>query len=177
MGEAPDQPSKNEAANDAFHGSELEQRRERLRQRFLRANTAVGVILLAVLVLALASVLAGIRAERNQRRAEAAEQLAQEQLWQAYLSQARAARLDERMGRRAAALGAITNATSIRPSAELRDEAIATLALTDLQSDLPFALIDRQHGYCAFLSNLTTCVVGDYRGRFEVHRLPDHQKL
>jgi type II secretory pathway pseudopilin PulG len=177
VGEALDQPSKSEAANDAFHGSELEQRRERLRRRFLRANTAVGVILLAVLGLALASVLAGIRAERNQRRAEAAEQLAREQLWRAYLSQARAARLDKHMGRRTAALAAITEATSIRPADELRDEAIAALALTDLESELAFTPIQRQHGYCAFLSNLTACVVGDYHGRFELHRLPDHQKL
>src|SRR4051812_42758702 len=105
--------------------SDFEQRRRRLRQRLLRINTVVGIILMAVLVLTLAASVASARAKHNQQRAEAAEVLAQEQLWHAYLSEARAARHSGRMGQRSSALEAISRARAIRPSAELRDEAIA----------------------------------------------------
>ena len=42
------------------------------RRDILRANTAMAVVLTAVLALALVAVFAGLRAARSQRRAEAA---------------------------------------------------------------------------------------------------------
>ena len=69
-----------------------------------------------------------LRAERNARTAR-------EQLWHSLLGQAQAGRLSGQFGRKRAGLEAITAAAAIRPTAELRDEAIAHLALFDLQPD------------------------------------------
>jgi WD40 repeat protein/Flp pilus assembly protein TadD len=72
----------------------------------------------------------GLRAEATQRqRAEAAEGKATEELWRSYLAQAQAARYSSQPGRRFDSLGALTKAAAIRFSPELRDEAIACLAL------------------------------------------------
>lgn len=66
-------------------------------------------------------------------------------LWDSLLAQARAGRFSERIGRRIDGLAALTAARDIRFSPELRDEATACLALTDLRlvrsySGLPGAL-------------------------------------
>ncbi len=75
------------------------------------------------------------RAERNAAAERASNEKAQEQLWHSRLGQARAGRLSGQFGRKRAGLEAIAAAAAIRPAAELRDEAIAHLALFDLQSD------------------------------------------
>jgi signal transduction histidine kinase/Tol biopolymer transport system component len=98
----------------------------------LRANTAVVLVLFAVLVLALVAVLAGLRAARNQSRAERAEADAHQRLYNAYLAAARATRISGEEGRRASALGIVSNAAIIQVSAALRTEAIASLVLSDL---------------------------------------------
>jgi signal transduction histidine kinase/type II secretory pathway pseudopilin PulG len=136
-----------------------------------RANTAVAMVLIAVLALALVAVFAGLRAERNRRRAEAAEALSQEQLRLAYTEEARAIRASAETGGRAAAMNAISNAVAIRVSPELRSEAIACLALADLvpegrlvptPSDLTRILVDPQLRYYTY---------GDTAGRVRVNRL------
>jgi serine/threonine protein kinase/WD40 repeat protein len=57
----------------------------------------------------------------------------QEQLFQSLCSQARAHRYSRRVGQRSESLAALAQAARIRPDAQLRDQAIATLALPDLQ--------------------------------------------
>jgi signal transduction histidine kinase len=116
---------------------ELQQQREQIRRSFLRANTAVAIILVAVLGLAMAAVFEALRAGRHSRRAEAAEQDGREKLWRSYLTQARAGRLSGLMGRRSEGLETIRAAASIRPALELRNEALACFALTDLEEDGP----------------------------------------
>jgi hypothetical protein len=100
--------------------SDLQQQREVLRRNFVRANTAVAVILVALLALAAAAVVASFRAGRNQELAEAASRGRQQQLAQSLLTQARAVRLSGRSGRRFEALNAISNAAAFGPSTELR---------------------------------------------------------
>jgi eukaryotic-like serine/threonine-protein kinase len=56
-----------------------------------------------------------------------------EKLWESYLAQARALRSSVRAGRQFESLQAVRNAARIRPSLELRNEAIAALAQTDLR--------------------------------------------
>lgn len=107
--------------------------REEIRRRFLRANTAVAILLAILLALAVTAVFQSFRSASSLRRAEQAEQDGREKLWHSLLAQARAVRLSEQMGRRAQGLEAIKAATLIRPGRELRDEAIACLALTDLE--------------------------------------------
>ncbi|MEM7310097.1 MAG: protein kinase [Planctomycetota bacterium] len=56
------------------------------------------------------------------------------QLRESYLEQARATRLAGVRGRRSEALDLLSKAAAIRPGADVRDEGIACLALTDLQA-------------------------------------------
>jgi signal transduction histidine kinase len=121
----------------------LDATREAMRRDLNRANTAVGVILVVVLGLAIAAVIAGMRAAKNYERAEAAEAASRERLWNSYVAQSRALRLTPEAGRRQTVLSVISNATAIRRTAALRSEAIATLALTDIQPDSPLQPIPR----------------------------------
>lgn len=59
---------------------------------------------------------------------------AREKLWQAYLDQARYRRVGGQPGRRFDSLDALAKAAAIRPSLELRNEAIACLALPDVMA-------------------------------------------
>ncbi|MCZ7639886.1 MAG: hypothetical protein M5U12_29870 [Verrucomicrobia bacterium] len=117
--------------------SELQRQRDTVRRAMLRTHTAVAAILAAVLILALAAVLASVQAWRSQQRAESSEREREQQLWHAYLEQARAHRLSARAGSRARALVALRHAAALQPSLEVRNEAIACLSLLDFE-DLPF---------------------------------------
>ena len=144
-----------------------------MRQDMLRANTAVVVVLVAVLVLALIAVFAGLRAAQNLQRAETAESQSRERLQLAYTEKARVIRVSADAGGRAVALTAISNAVAIHPSPELRSEAIAWLALSDLvpegamvpaPKELVRILTDRQMKYFA---------TGDAEGNVLVYSLVD----
>ena len=69
---------------------------------------------------------------RQRLRAERAERDVTDRLWNSYLAEARANRWSGRAGRRFESLAALGKAASIRPSLELRNEAIACLALPDV---------------------------------------------
>ena len=105
------------------------------------------VILAAVFMLGLGLVALSFRAHQSQRRAERAEAAATERLWSSYLAQARAERLTAEAGHRAAALAAISNAAAIRPSSELRDEALASFGLRDLVREVSWPLQPGAYGF------------------------------
>ncbi len=65
------------------------------------------------------------------RQAESARREAVENLWHSYLAQARANRWSGRAGQRFDSLAVLAKAAAIRPSRELRNEAIACLTLPD----------------------------------------------
>ena len=71
-------------------------------------------------------------AEREEKRARVAEQDATEKLREAYLAQAHANHLTDEPGRRFRSLEILTKAAAIRPGVDLRDEAVAAMACTDL---------------------------------------------
>ena len=77
------------------------------------------------------------RAEREQRRlrleAQAARQDATEKLWASYLAEARAIRLSGQAGRHFESLSVLRKAAAIRPSRALRNEAIGSMVLPDIQ--------------------------------------------
>lgn len=60
---------------------------------------------------------------------------AEEELWKSYLAQARAGRFSGQNGRRFDSLDALAAAAKLRRSLELRREAIACLALSDLKEE------------------------------------------
>lgn len=111
--------------------------REGMRRDILRAHTVVALVLLAILTLALVAVFAGLRASENLRRAKAAEAEGRERLLKAYTAEARARRASAEPGGRQAALDAVTNAAAIRASPEVRTEAMACLAMSDLIQEGP----------------------------------------
>jgi WD40 repeat protein/tRNA A-37 threonylcarbamoyl transferase component Bud32 len=130
---------------------------EKLR-RWARRNPAVAGLLAAVLLSLTAgtvvSTLLAIRADRNaeQARTEAAradqnaaaarlaeqqakdaEQQRTEQLWRSLIERARAGRTSGRIGQRYDGLAALRQAAAIRPTLEIRNEAVACMALVDLR--------------------------------------------
>ena len=123
---------KDESAADG-----LEATRETMRHELHRANTAVGIILVVVFGLAVAAVIAGFHAAQNFSRAEQAEAASTERLWNSYVAQARAVRLTPEAGRREKIFNVISNAASIRKTAAVRSEAMASFALADIEVTLP----------------------------------------
>ncbi len=113
-------------------------------ERQLRITTRAGAAILATMLLGVVPYFFAIKeawlarnaassesVQRHRADAEAAQ--ARDRLWHSYLDEARANRLSGEPGRRAGALEALRKAAAIRPSLALRNEAIASLALTDLQ--------------------------------------------
>lgn len=115
----------------------LEAMRESMRHDLNRANTSVGIILVVVLGLAIVAVITGFRAAQNFSRAEQAEAESTERLWNSYVAQARAVRLIPEAGRREKIFNVVSNAAAIRKDAALRSEAVASLALTDIEIEQP----------------------------------------
>src|SRR5215471_7062343 len=156
---------------------ELQRQREQIRRSFLRANTAVALILAAVLGLAVAAVLEALRASRHRRRAETAEQDGREKLWRSYLAQVRAGRLSGSMGRRAEGLETIRAAADIRPGLELRNEALACLALTDLEEDGPQWTVPSGLYLYTFDNSSQRYALGDGIGTIVIRRLAEDVEL
>lgn len=131
------------------------------------------IILVMTCLLGVALVVASYRAYQGQRRAERAEAQAQERSWQAFLAQARAERLSPEAGHRSRALHAISNAAAIRPSVELRDEAIASFTLRDLEKVVSWPLRPGALGFY-FDPQMEHYIVGYTRGDVSMFRLADN---
>lgn len=113
--------------------------------RWCRRHPAVAALSAAVVFLMLASGLAGWWAAGRLRQEVAAVQFAQrntarrlnearQAVWDARLAQARAGRASRLPGQRFKSLEALAEAARIQPSRELRNEAAACLALTDIRT-------------------------------------------
>jgi signal transduction histidine kinase len=112
---------------------DLRTRREQIRRRLARANTAAIVILILVIGLSVAAVLQALRAERNAKEATRELERARQAEARALLEQSEVRRRAGEVGQRVESLAAVAEAARLAPSAELRDEAIAALALPDLE--------------------------------------------
>jgi len=120
---------------------------QKLAQRNRGALITAGAVLVALIVsvVSLATSNARIRHEQSRKddalrargtaleAARASEQRAREQLLVSLQSQAQARRSSRQMGQRLESLAALENAARIRPDAELRDSAIAAMALPDIE--------------------------------------------
>jgi len=148
-------------------------RRAAMRRELLRANTAMAVVALAALGLALVAMFAGFRAARNLRRAEAAEAESLERLRNAYTAQARAMRASAEAGGLSGALIAISNAVAIQPSADLRSEATACLALCDLSEEGPLTPSPRDMARFVMDSTLRHFAVSDANGAVAIYNMGD----
>jgi WD40 repeat protein len=112
----------------------------------------LAVATLFVLVLALSSVVSW----KLWRAAAQREFEARENLWGALVSQARAVRQSNEMGRRARALDAVRQAATIQRNLELRNEMIAALAIAD---GVPRAMPVLGEGMGVFDAAFERCIV------------------
>ncbi len=169
-------PAQIEAAR--VSDADLKRQRERIRRRLTRANTAAVIVLLIVIGLSVAAICQALRAERNAREAGDATRRAEGELWQAQLAQARAQRLTGVAGRKARSLSAVASAAAIRPSVELRDEAIAALALTDVTEEgwwEPARIYTGEQP--AFAPDLDLYALGRGGGEISLFRMATREKV
>jgi WD40 repeat protein len=149
--------------------------------RWCRRNPLLAVLTgsvaaLLVAVAAVASVAAlWLGHERDQaldhlERAERAEKDALDKLWGSYLAQARAGRWSGQAGRRFDSLDALARAAALRPAVELRNEAVACLALADLRPARTFAAAE---GRVAFDPSHALYATWDEAGNVVVRRTAD----
>ena len=155
--------------------------------RWCRRNPVPAALLACVVVLlaviAVGASLAAWRLERErdqvmakQQAAERAEGEAKDQLWNALLAQARANRWSGRAGRNFDSLDVLARAVALRPSLELRNEAIACMSLVDLrivQADLG----PPKSPWHAFDTRLERCAHGDERGNLSICSLKDGREI
>ncbi len=120
---------------------------QKLARRNVGALIAAGTVLVALLVavFTLATSNARIRQERNQKEdalrergtaleaARASEDRAREQLFVSLQNQAQARRNSRQMGQRLEGLAALAEAARIHPAPEVRDNAIAVMAMADVE--------------------------------------------
>lgn len=93
---------------------------------------ALAGTLIVVMVAGVGGIIQYARQANAERlKEQKASQAAVERLWASYLAQARANRWSHRPGQRFDSLTALSNAAAIRPTLELRNEAIAAMALPD----------------------------------------------
>ncbi|MGH7173638.1 MAG: protein kinase domain-containing protein, partial [Gemmataceae bacterium] len=156
--------------------------------RWCRRNPVPAVLLacvaLLLVVIAAGASLAAWRLERERDRAVAhehaadqAEEQAKEQLWNALLSQARANRWSSRVGRNFDSLDVLAQAAALRPSLELRNEAIACMALPDLRLAREWDYgIPRRYGL-AFDAELERYAFSDEQGTISIRRFADNREL
>jgi serine/threonine protein kinase/WD40 repeat protein len=98
------------------------------------AISGLGAFLIVMLAVFFAyTVVSSSHIRRESRHALLAEQQARSELWQSLLDQAHAERRSGQAGQRYSSLEAVQRAATIRPSLELRNEAIAALALPDVR--------------------------------------------
>src|SRR6185436_110409 len=97
--------------------------------------------------------------------------------WRSYLAQARAQRLSGAQGRRAESLRAIAGAARMRPSLELRNEAIASLALTDIGPPVRVRSGGGPFEGVVLDSFFTRYAVLQETGGVKIHSLKDHRQL
>jgi serine/threonine protein kinase/WD40 repeat protein len=157
--------------------------------RWCRRNPAVATLLASIvfllLVLGVGSSLAAAlwREQRdtaltNLERAERAEKDKTEKLWQSYRDQARVGRWSDQVGRRFNSLQALARAAEIRPDLELRNEAIACMALADLRLVRPLPeQLPGSLGFQFFDAPLERCATSDAQGNISIRRTDEGREI
>ncbi|MBI5385936.1 MAG: PQQ-binding-like beta-propeller repeat protein [Verrucomicrobia bacterium] len=135
----------------------------------LIGGLAVGGYLLAALE--------ARREHERARRIEHAEQEARRQLWNSLLAQARAGRRSGMSGARVESLQALRQAAAASNSMELRNEAIACLALPDLLPRAPLPLPGADESHPRLHPSLETYASSDTAGRVTLRRVKDQAEL
>ncbi len=133
--------------------------------RWCRRNRTLAALAVAVFVLLL-SIAIGASLGWLELR---------ERLWQSYLLQARAGRWSGQAGRRFESLRVLAKAAAIRPSLDLRNEAIAALALADAEVRVRRPLRSDQGVH--FDNDLRFCALRDMTGDLRVLSVEDGREI
>lgn len=142
--------------------------------RWARRNPVVAslgaLVALMAVALLIGSLVAAVwlNAERNRTVAH---------LWSAYLAQARAARSSHQAGQRFKSLDVLTAAAKFRVSNELRNEAIACLALVDLRPVQRFMTLPHEDDGFDVDPALEHYAVGDSDGNVSVRTIADSREV
>ncbi|MGE0481836.1 MAG: protein kinase [Phycisphaerae bacterium] len=150
-----------------------------LRKAMVRHKLAFGfaaTVLTLLLMIAAGMTVASFWLREQRDRAQQAEGEATQRLWQSYLEQARALRHSGQMGQRFKALEAIGAAAAIRPSVELRNEAIAAMALPDARLEKMLAG-GRRFRTASFSDDLSLYAAADQAGNVTVRRVDDEREV
>jgi serine/threonine protein kinase/WD40 repeat protein len=135
--------------------------------RWARRNRAVAALLATVALLSVSITIISVSMLLLNR----------ERLREAYVAQAQAVLWSGRLGRRLASLEALTKAATIRPSPELRDEAIASLGVEDLRVLRRWSIPDLHSYIPSFDAALERYAYFDAQGVVHVRRTSDDQEL
>jgi serine/threonine protein kinase/WD40 repeat protein len=144
--------------------------------------TAISLALILGTAVSTWQAVKATRAEREQSRlrqeAQNAKQQATEELWRSYLAEARARRLSREAGASFDSLAAIAKAAAIRPSLELRNEAIASMVQADIRwlSDKQFDSSLSRRGGMVDLAAVRYAVC-DPAGMVSIRRVSDDVDL
>jgi serine/threonine protein kinase/WD40 repeat protein len=137
-----------------------------LRKKLRRHRIVLGAGLAFVVLLILSSAVAWTLYAQSQSN-----------LWASYLAQAKAVRVTKRAGQRIDALNAVAKAAAIRPTFELRNEAIAAMALPDVRT-LSEAMLPPGWSGVYFSPNLQYYVLsGQPYSAFSLRRMDGHIEL
>lgn len=139
--------------------------------RWRRRNPLPAALAAMVAVLLTALVLGTLAATIRLREA------ADARLIEARLAEARAVRLSDAIGRREASRSLLAEAARIRSSAEIRNEAIAGMALFDLPVAGTGPEFLRQHLVLSFDGRLSHYARADREGHVTVHRVSDDAEI
>jgi serine/threonine protein kinase/WD40 repeat protein len=164
---------------------------QRLAQRNRGALITAATVLVALLVavLALATSNARIRHERDLKdhallergaalqAARASEQRAREQLFVSLQSQAQARRNSRQMGQRLESLAALAEAARIRPTPELRDNAIAAMAIPDVEQGPLWPVRDANSKSISYDSQYQHYARLGQDGTISIRAIPDDREL
>jgi WD40 repeat protein len=155
--------------HESMPDAELRRQRSAYRRGVIRATAVWTIVILLLSALSFTAL-------DQARRARRAEQDATEKLWGSYLAQARAGRWSGRAGRRFESLEALAKAAAIRPTLELRNEAIACFALADLQVVKKMKSPSGSQ-ILSFDGKLERYFLGDETGSLSVRQVADNREL
>ena len=139
--------------------------------------SACALLVFALVGIAVGATLFSINLDAARQRAETAELRAKTELRSAYLSQARATRLTGLSGQRFTALDAIGRAAKIQPGLDLRNEAAAALALTDLRVDRQWRAKNTSIDALVFNPTLEWYAVAGKPGTVSIRHVSDQKEV
>ncbi|PWU08109.1 MAG: hypothetical protein C5B50_30220 [Verrucomicrobia bacterium] len=142
--------------------------------RRLRFMTRLAIAAASVLVLAVVPYGLALKEAARAKRAEAD---ANEKLWGSYLAQARAQEAGREIGRRFDGLEALKKAAALKPTLQLRNQAITCLALPDMRTVAEWAPPEGTISYGIFDSDCQRYAHGDEAGNISIRAVRSRQEL